>query len=91
PPTTAPPPTLPVTGVAYERMRGIGIAGFAFVLGGIALLSAAALSGRLRVQQTSSLALGQHDAWLTIDIRPRSHTIYIALRATGSDPGSQIN
>jgi uncharacterized repeat protein (TIGR01451 family) len=91
PPTTAPGPTLPVTGVPYEKMRGISMAGFAFVLGGIALLSAAALSGRLKVQQTAPRALGQYEAWLTIDLKPRGHTLYIALRAAGSDPDSQIN
>jgi uncharacterized repeat protein (TIGR01451 family) len=91
PPTTAPGPTLPVTGVPYEKMRGISMAGFAFVLGGIALLSAAALSGRLKVQQTAPRALGQYEAWLTIDLKPRGHTLYIALRAAGSDPDSEIN
>jgi uncharacterized repeat protein (TIGR01451 family) len=91
PPTTVPPPTLPVTGVSYEQVRGISVAGFAFVVGGIALLSAAGLLGRLRVRQTGTLALGQHEVWLTIETMPRSHTIYIPLRPAGSDPGSQIN
>jgi hypothetical protein len=91
PPTTVAPPTLPKTGVPYERVRGVSIAGFAFVVGGIALLSAAALVGRLQVQRTSIPAVGQHEVWLTIDIRPRGHTIYIPLRPTGWDRGSQIN
>ena len=91
PPTTAPPPTLPKTGVPYEKVRGISMAGFAFFVGGIAMLSAAALIGRLRVQQTGTLALGQHEVWLTIETRPRGHTIYIPLRPAGSDPGLQTN
>jgi uncharacterized repeat protein (TIGR01451 family) len=91
PPTTVPPPTLPVTGVSYEKVRGISVAGFAFVVGGIALLSAAGLLGRLRVHQNGTLALGQHDVWLTIETRPRGHTFYIPLRPADSDPGSQIN
>jgi uncharacterized repeat protein (TIGR01451 family) len=91
PPTTVPPSTLPNTGVPYEKVRGVSIAGFAFVVGGIALLSAAALIGRLKIQQFSIPAVGQHEVWLTIDIRPRRRTIYIPLRPAGSDPGSQIN
>lgn len=91
PPTTAPPPTLPVTGVSYEKVRGIGVAGFAFVAGGIALLSAAGLVGRLRVHQPGTLALGQREVWLTIETRPQSHTIYIPLRPANPDPGSQID
>jgi hypothetical protein len=91
PPTTAPPPTLPVTGISYEKARGISVAGFAFVVGGIALLSAAGLLGRLRVHQTGTLELGQHEVWLTIETRPRAHTIYIPLRPADSDPEPQIN
>jgi hypothetical protein len=86
PPTTAPPPTLPVTGVPYEKVRGISMAGFAFLAGGIALLSAATLIGRLRLQQTGRLALGTNEVWLTIKTRPRGHTIYVSLRPAGSDP-----
>ncbi|MFV1971825.1 MAG: hypothetical protein ACC683_12595 [Acidimicrobiia bacterium] len=85
PPTTAPPPTLPNTGVPYEKVRGISITGFAFLVGGIALLSAAALIGRLQVQQTSTPALRQHEVWLTIKTRPRGHTIYIPLRPAGTE------
>ena len=91
PPTTAPPPTLPKTGLPYEKVRGVSIAGFAFVVGGIALLSAAALVGRLQVQRTSIPAVGQREVWLTIAIRPRGHTIYVPLRPAGWDRGSQIN
>jgi len=91
PPTTASPPTLPNTGVPYEKVRGISMAGFAFFVGGIALLSASALVGRFQVQQTGTPALGQQEVWLTIETRPRGHTIYIPLRPAGSDPGSQIN
>jgi uncharacterized repeat protein (TIGR01451 family) len=91
PPTTAPPPTLPNTGVPYERVRGTSLAGFAFVVGGIALLSAAALIGRLQVQQLGSTAVAQHAFWLTIETRPRGHTIYIPLRPAGPDSQSQID
>jgi len=90
-PTTVPPPTLPNTGVPYEKVRGTSMAGFAFVVTGIALLSVAALIGRLRVQQTSTPAVGRHEVWLTIEALPRGHTIYIPLRPGGSGPGSQIN
>ncbi len=89
PPTTAPPPTLPNTGVPYEKVSGISMAGFVFVMGGIALLSAATLIGRLEVQRTGIPAVGQHEVWLTIETRPRGHTIYIPLRPAGWDPGSQ--
>lgn len=93
PPTTAPPPTLPNTGVPFEQVRGIGSAGFAFLAAGIALLSVAALIGRLREQDTGSLALPQHEFWLTIEPEPRSRTIYIPLRPADSDsnPESPIN
>jgi uncharacterized repeat protein (TIGR01451 family) len=88
PPTTAPPPTLPNTGVPFERVRGTSMAGFAFVVGGIALLTAAALIGRFQMQQISTVALGQYEGWLTIETRPRGHTIYIPVRPEGSDPQS---
>ena len=88
PPTTAPPATLPNTGVPNEKLRGISVAGFVFFAGGIALLSLATMVGGLRVQQTGSAALGNNEVWLTIEIRPRGHTIYIPLRPTGSGPGS---
>ena len=91
PPTTAPPPTLPKTGLPYEKVRGVSIAGFAFVVGGIALLSAAALVGRLQVQRTGIPTVGQREVWLTIEIRPRGHTIYIPLRPAGWDRGSHFN
>jgi hypothetical protein len=88
PPTTTPAPTLPNTGVPYEKMRGVSMAGFAFFVGGVALLSVAALVGRLQVQQTTTTATGQHEVWLTIETRPRGRTIYIPLRPAGGDPGS---
>lgn len=88
PPTTAPQPTLPNTGVPYEKVRGFGVAGFAFVAGGIALLSAAALVGRLQVQWADTAAAGQQEIWLTIELRPRGRTIYVPLRPSGLDPGS---
>jgi hypothetical protein len=91
PPTTAPPPTLPNTGVPYEKVRGISLAGSAFVVSGIALLSLAALIGRLQGQRSGTPAVAQHEIWLTIDTRPRDHTIYIPLRPAVWDPGSQIN
>jgi hypothetical protein len=54
--------------------------------GGIALLSAATLIGRLGVQQTGPVAFGQNDVWLTIKTRPRGRVIYVLLRPAGSDP-----
>ena len=91
PPTTVPPSTLPNTGVPYEKVRGVSVAGFAFVVGGIVLLSAAALIGRLEIQRISSPSVGRTDVWLTIETRPRGHTIYISLRPAGSEAKSQIN
>lgn len=90
-PTTVPPPTLPNTGVPYEKVRGISMAGYAFVVSGIALLSVAALIGRLRVSQTSTPAVGRQEAWLTIDSQPPGHTVYIQLRPANTNPGPQIN
>ena len=66
------------------------MAGFAVLVGGIALLSAAALIGSLQVPQTSTSSLGKHDVWLTIE-GPRGHTFYIPLRPVDPDQGSQIN
>lgn len=91
PPATVPPPTLPVTGVSYEQVRDTSLAGFVFVLGGVALLGAATLIGRLRVEHSSGLAIGQHDVWLTIETRLTGHTIYIPLRPEGSDRTSQTD
>jgi len=88
PPTAAPPATLPLTGVSFAQVRGFSVAGFSFVVGGIALLSAAALVGRVRVQEIGTAALGQREIWLTIETRLTGHTIYIPLRPAGSDPGS---
>jgi hypothetical protein len=91
PPTTVPPATLPNTGVPNQKLRGISVAGFAFFAGGIALLSMAALVGGVRVQRDGNAALGKNEIWLTIETRPRGHTIYIPLRPTGSGPGSPMN
>jgi hypothetical protein len=90
-PTTVPPATLPNTGVPNQKLRGISVAGFAFFAGGIALLSMAALVGGVRVQRDGNAALGKNEIWLTIETRPRGHTIYIPLRPTGSGPGSPMN
>jgi hypothetical protein len=46
--TSASTETLPVTGVASEDMRGLGIAGFALVLVGIVTLGGATLVGQYR-------------------------------------------
>ncbi|MFV1999425.1 MAG: hypothetical protein ACC654_03580, partial [Acidimicrobiia bacterium] len=78
----------PLTGLPYEKMRGISMAGFSFFVGGIAMLSAAALIGRVRVEEIGTAALGQREIWLTIETRLTGHTIYIPLRPAGSDPGS---
>jgi uncharacterized repeat protein (TIGR01451 family) len=90
-PTTVSPPTLPNTGVPYEKVRGTSMVGYALVVSGIALLSVAALIGRLRVQQTSTPTVGRHEAWLTLEALPRGHTIYIPLRPRDTDPGPQID
>jgi uncharacterized repeat protein (TIGR01451 family) len=91
PPTTEPTPTLPNTGVPYEKVRGVSVAGFAFLVGGIALLSAATLIGRIRVPHGGSSAVGGPAVWMMIEIKPRGHTIYIPVRPVDSDPGSQIS
>ena len=91
PPTTTPLPTLPVTGISFGLVSGFSMAASVFFVVGIALLGATMLIGRLRVHKTDTSALGQHEAWLTIELRPRGHTIYIPLRPAGPDPGSQID
>jgi len=88
PTTTTPPATLPNTGVPNAKLRGISVAGFAFFASGIALLSLATMVGGIRVQQTGNAVLGKNEIWLTIETRPRAHTIYIPLRPKGSGPGS---
>ncbi len=85
--TTPPPPTLPNTGVPYEKVRGVGMAGIVFIVGGVALLNAAALIGRLRPNLSGIPAVGHGASWLTIEIKPRGNTIYISLRPAGSDTG----
>ena len=50
-PTTtaaAPSETLPVTGIADEQIRGLGFAGLALLLAGVAILGGAALVGQYR-------------------------------------------
>ena len=90
PPTTAPPPTLPNTGLPYEKVKGIGVTGIVFIVGGIALLNAAALIGRLRPNLSGIPAVGHGASWLTIEIKPRGNTIYISLHPADSDTSFRI-
>lgn len=48
PGTSAPAETLPKTGASTEQLRGLGIAGIALVLAGIAMLGGATLIGQYR-------------------------------------------